>query len=85
MPTFGTTAVRLVAVLLTITSVYATFYTGRIFIRLFFYYGTPGQSPQFYLLGCLVLLAIAAGLLTLWTATVYVLYRASSKPAVSKD
>ena len=68
MPHPNTTSFRLAAAFLTVTSVLATFYLGRLLIGLLFYYGTPGQSPQFYLVGCLVLFAIAVNLLALWAA-----------------
>lgn len=79
MPRPGTLWLRLTAALLSVATVGGTYYLGRLFLALFLYYGTPGQTPEFYLTGRLVLLAITTALLALWTATAYILYRASSK------
>lgn len=82
MPRPGTTSLRLAAVVLTFASAAATPWLGGLFVALFLYYGTPGQSPRFYFCGGLVLLAIAAGLFTGWAATAYVLFRATWSPCL---
>ena len=76
MPRLSITSLRLTAVTLSVLSVLVTPYLGTLLFALALYYGTPGQSSRFQVLGCLVLLSIAATLLTIWAITVYTLYRA---------
>ena len=76
MPPLSTVSLRLAAAALSVTSVLVTPYLGTLLFALTLYYGTPGQSSQFYAVGCLVLLIIAATLLTIWAITAYTLYRA---------
>ena len=76
MPRLSITSLRLTAVTLSVLSVLVTPYLGTLLFALTLYYGTPGQSSQFYAVGCLVLLIIAATLLTIWAITAYTLYRA---------
>jgi hypothetical protein len=74
MPRLSITSLRLTAVTLSVTSVLASPYLGTLLFALTLYYGTPGQSSQFYAVGCLVLLVIAVTLLTIWAITAYTLY-----------
>ncbi len=76
MPRLSTTSLRLAAVALSVTSVLVTPYLASLLFALTHYYSTPGQSAQFYAVGCLVLLIITATLLTIWAITAYTLYRA---------
>ncbi len=71
---------RLVAVFLAASSALVTPWLGRLLFALLLYYGTPGQSWQFYAIGFLVVLAITAVLILLWVATVRALYRALPTP-----
>jgi hypothetical protein len=70
---------RAVAAVLTFGSLFYTPWLGQHLLSLPLYFGTPGQSWQFYSKGCLAVLAITAVLIWLWVATARALYRVWSQ------
>jgi hypothetical protein len=76
VPRLRITFFRLAAVTLSVITVLITPYLGTLLFALTLYYDTPGQSSPFYAVGYLVLLIIAATLLTIWAIAAYALYRA---------